>query len=330
VVTSPEVPSDLDIWWRPVARKVHHCLTIALKCQPKGTRQLGCRVKQTSVASVVILALASSVPVYAADMAPIPMAPVPIALPFDWEGFYVGVHTGAATDDVSFTQTNLTWSCTATVVVGSCAGIGTTSVNTGESGTLRASNAIGGLQAGYNWVLPGPYLFGLEADISGTDISSTVLTNPPGDPSAVAQWNDKVNVFGTARARLGYIAGPWLFYATGGFGWAYDKFTRTQLTAPLFAGAPFVDVNALHGGAAVTASHLRAGWTAGAGVEWAFARTWTVKLEYLHLDMQSELLSSGQFNYVIAGSPSFSSSVTAQTSNLTIDTVRVGLNHTFN
>jgi hypothetical protein len=72
----------------------------------------------------------------------------------------------------------------------------------GESGTLRATNVIGGIQTGYNWVLPGPYLFGLEADISGTDISSTVLTNPPGDPSAVAQWNDKVNTFSSRPARL--------------------------------------------------------------------------------------------------------------------------------
>ena len=36
--------------------------------------------------------------------------PGPIALPFDWEGFYVGAHTGAVTNDVSFTQTNVTWS----------------------------------------------------------------------------------------------------------------------------------------------------------------------------------------------------------------------------
>jgi opacity protein-like surface antigen len=207
-------------------------------------------------------------------------------------------------------------------------------VNTGESGTLRATNVIGGLQAGYNWVLPGPYLLGLEADISGTDISSTVLTNPPGDPSAVAQWNDKVNLYGSARARLGYIAGPWLFYATGGFGWEYDKLPRTQLTAPTSTGAPFIDINAPFGGTVITASRLRAGWVAGAGVEWAFARTWTVKLEYLHFDTQSELLSSGTLNFsnVAALPPTnqLSSSVTAQTSNLTLDTVRVGLNYTFN
>jgi opacity protein-like surface antigen len=297
-------------------------------------------VRKLSVASVLIAAVAFSLPaslaVRAADMPPIPVAPIPIALPFDWEGFYVGVHTGGATDDVSFTQTNLTW--TGNVIP-------TTSVNTGESGTLHASNAIGGLQAGYNWVFPGPYLFGIEADISGTDISSTALTSPPGDPQAVAQWNDKVNVFGSARARLGYIAGPWLFYATGGFGWEYDKFTRTQLSAPVFIGPnppgfpvpPFIDINALHGGAVVTASHLRAGWAAGAGVEWAFARTWTVKLEYLHFDTQSELLAGGHFDFlgvVHAGPPpvtgQLSSAVTAQMSNLTLDTVRVGLSHTFN
>jgi outer membrane immunogenic protein len=275
--------------------------------------------------------MAMAVPVHAADMPPISMAPIPIALPFDWEGFYVGVHTGAVTDSVSFTQTNVTWS--GNVVGGGGGPIPTTSVNTGESGRLRASNVIGGLQAGYNWVLPGPYLFGIEADISGTDISSKALTSPPGDPSAVAQWNDKVNTYGSARARLGYIAGPWLFYATGGFGWEYDKLTRTQLSAPTFGAAPFIDINAPFGGTAITASRLRAGWVAGAGVEWAFARTWTVKLEYLHFDTESELLSSGTLNFSNFAGPvlrQFSSAVTAQTGNLTLDTVRVGLNYTFN
>ena len=73
-----------------------------------GTR--GVYVQKLSVASVLIAAAAFSVPVRAADMSPVPMGPIPIALPFDWEGFYVGVHTGTATNDVSFTQTNVSWS----------------------------------------------------------------------------------------------------------------------------------------------------------------------------------------------------------------------------
>src|SRR5271166_4878055 len=89
----------------------------------------GVHVQKLSVASVVIAAVAFSVPVRAADMPPIPVAPIPIALPFDWEGFYVGVHTGTATDDVSFTQTNVSWYGLTIPAPG------TTSVNTGESGT---------------------------------------------------------------------------------------------------------------------------------------------------------------------------------------------------
>jgi hypothetical protein len=51
-------------------------------------------VQKLSVASFLIAAMAFTVPVRAADMPPIPMAPIPIALPFDWEGFY-SAHTPA-------------------------------------------------------------------------------------------------------------------------------------------------------------------------------------------------------------------------------------------
>ena len=189
------------------------------------------------------------------------------------------------------------------------------------------------MQIGYNWLLPGPFLVGLEADISAAGLSSTTLTSPPGDPAAVASWTEKLDLYGSVRTRLGWVSDNWLFYATGGFGWDYDKFTRKQLTAPIAditipVLAPWVDTRALQAGTVVTSSRLRPGWVVGAGVEWAFARTWTVKLEYLHFDNVSETLSGGHFSF----NPSFqaSSSVTASQSDLTIDTVRVGFNHTFN
>ena len=37
--------------------------------------------------------------------------------------------------------------------------------------------------------------------------------------------------FGTARARIGYAPGSWLFYATGGFAWTYNQQSLTQLSA---------------------------------------------------------------------------------------------------
>ena len=204
---------------------------------------------------------------------------------------------------------------------------------------LAISNSVnlgvydpGGLQVGYNWLIPGSYLVGIEADISGTGLSSTTLTSPPGDSAAVASWTEKLDVYGSVRARLGWVANDWLFYGTGGFGWAYDKLTRNQLSAPLDpVNAPFVDPRALQVGSVVTSSHFRPGWGVGAGVEWAVARTWTVKLEYLHFDTTSETLSSGHFSLLGPGlNNQTSASVTANQGDLTIDTVRVGFNHTFN
>jgi len=288
----------------------------------------GAQVRKLLVASVVIAAAASSAPVLAADLPPV--AVVPVVLGYDWDGFYLGGHVGGATDSVNFNQTDVTWSSLPGGFPGGPPG--TTSVNTGESGTLGATSVTGGLQVGYNWVLPNLFLFGLEADISGAGLSSSTSTSPPGDPLAVAQWNDKLDVYGSARTRLGWISNTWLFYGTGGFGWAYDKFTRTQVLAPINAVTPpFVDINALETGTVVTNSRFRPGWVAGAGVEWAFARTWTVKLEYLHFDTSAETLAGGHFNYIgPVPHNQASSSVTAPQGDLTIDTIRVGINRSFN
>jgi opacity protein-like surface antigen len=297
----------------------------------------GAHVKKLVVASMAIAAVAVSAPVRAADLPPYSVAKGPILGGFDWEGFYVGGHIGSATDNVSFTQTNVGWTGLQSFAVGP---LGPINTNTGESGSLGATSVTGGMQIGYNWLLPGPFLVGLEADISATGLSSTTLTSPPGDPAAVASWNNKLDLYGSVRTRLGWVSDNWLFYGTGGFAWDYDKFTRKQLTAPIAdvtdpLNAPFVDTRALQAGTVVTSSRLRPGWVVGAGVEWAFARTWTVKLEYLHFDTASETLSGGHFNFLIpasGGNPSYqaSSSVTASQSDLTIDTVRIGFNHTFN
>jgi opacity protein-like surface antigen len=286
----------------------------------------GAYVKNLCVASVAIAAIALSAPVRAADL-PYSVAKVPIVSGFDWEGFYVGGHVGGASDSVNFNQTNVSW-------FDLPGGFPTnTSVNTGESGSLGATSVTGGLQMGYNWVFPGLFLFGMEADISGAGLSSSAQTSPPGDPFAVAQWNDKLDVYGSVRARLGWIYDSnWLFYGTGGFGWAYDKFTRTQVSAPVNpVTPPFVDTNAFPDGGVVTNSHVRTGWVAGLGVEWGFARTWTLKLEYLHFDTEAETLNGGRFVLLGPGVHNqISSSVTATQGDLTIDTVRIGFNHTFN
>jgi outer membrane immunogenic protein len=72
------------------------------------------------------------------------------------------------------------------------------------------------------------------------------------------------------RGRLGAAWSGWLIYATGGY--AYGRIE----TDAVAAAGPAVAVFSLH--------ETRNGWTAGTGIEVAFAPGWSAKLEYLYLD----------------------------------------------
>jgi outer membrane immunogenic protein len=70
-----------------------------------------------------------------------------------------------------------------------------------------------------------------------------------------------------------------------------------------------------------TNSPTRTGWAAGGGIEYGFARNWTARIEYLHLDLSDQTFSftasSNVFRSIDEG-------------RLTIDTVRVGVSYLFN
>ena len=218
-------------------------------------------VQKLSVASVVIAAVAFSVPARAADMAPIPVAPIPIALPFDWEGFYVGARTGAATDDVRL-PTSLSWfrqrprepvwvlRCSQTVA----------STPASPARCARPMRSVA-CRRGTTGCFPDLICLASRPIFRDRHQFHRADEPAPGDPSAVAQWNDKLTFLARPARKISYIAGPWLFYATGGFAWELDKFTRTRLRRRLRPASPSIDPNALQGGAAVTATHLRAGWS---------------------------------------------------------------------
>ena len=71
------------------------------------------------------------------------------------------------------------------------------------------------------------------------------------------------NWLATARGRAGYAADRVLLYAN--------------------AGGAFANVQTNFNG--TTTSHTQSGWTAGAGIEWAFADNWTAKVEYLYVNL---------------------------------------------
>jgi outer membrane immunogenic protein len=97
------------------------------------------------------------------------------------------------------------------------------------------------------------------------------------------------------RGRAGIAYNTLLFYGTGGGGWAHNKIS--------------VDVNGLGSASSDT---WQSGWTAGGGVEWAFAPSWSAKVEYLHYGLGS----ANFFDVLPSG-------------NIDINTVKAGINYHF-
>jgi high affinity Mn2+ porin len=185
---------------------------------------------------------------------------------YDWSGFYAGGHLGVAWGSSNWTAST----------AGAPAPFASGSFSLFEpiNSFSETGSFLDGMQAGYNYMLPSRFVVGAEADASfpsfqnhnGISIggTSTLLAPAIGAES----FSETMLAFGTVRGRIGYAPGSWLFYATGGFAWAYDRQTLTQLASGATA-SPFL---------------WRFGWTAGAGVELPVAPHWTARLEYLFTD----------------------------------------------
>jgi outer membrane immunogenic protein len=219
-------------------------------------------------ASAALAALLAT-PALAADLAtkaPVYKAPPP-AYVSSWTGCYLGANAGGGwgnrTGDREAIDVN-----NATIA----AGIGLP-VTMGTS----SRGAVGGGELGCNYQT-GLFVFGIETDFQASGIrgSSTIMTVPGGiaDPT-IGTGSEQLEWFGTVRGRVGIAPiNNLLLFGTGGL--AYG---RVQDAATL-AFIPIAD-----GNYAGMTSETKVGWTAGAGAEYAFWRNWSVKLEYLYMDL---------------------------------------------
>jgi len=214
-----------------------------------------------ATAALTIVAARSAV---AADLSP----PIYKALPppaFSWTGWYVGVNGGGEWGQTSHT-----------------ASVGVTGLPALTTGNFNVSGAIAGGTLGYNYQM-GQWLVGVETDLNWTNEKATYNTNlTVGAATGSASLSSQLNWLDTTRVRVGWAWDRVLFYGTGGG--AFGGLTATANASAAVSGV----------GAAVTAAdtQTRFGWTAGAGIEYAFANNLSGKVEYLYVDLgsQNELL----------------------------------------
>ncbi len=140
-------------------------------------------------------------------------------------------------------------------------GWGTSSWDGVSTGNFDVNGGLIGGTIGYNWQF-GQTVLGIEADLDWSGIDGSTSAGACAGLPCRTQ-NDWLS---TVRGRVGYAADRWMPYLTGGLALGNIKATN-----PGFVG---VDTT-------------RAGWTLGAGLEFALAGNWTAKAEYLYVDLGS-------------------------------------------
>lgn len=143
---------------------------------------------------------------------------------------------------------------------------------------------------------------------------------------------EQIKWFGTVRARLGWLPGQnLLVYGTGGFACGrverFGSYVNTGNTGFISLGSPGVTCLA---GTTCFAGESRttgSGWTAGGGLEWAFWQHWSLKAEYLHVNLGSGKSFTEFATATPAGAAPASFNVNLNRPDFNV--VRVGLNYQF-
>lgn len=156
--------------------------------------------------------------------------------------------------------------------------------------TSSDEGVIFGGTVGFNFT-SGPWLFGIEGDWSKTDADVGPILACGGNCMTSADW------LATLRGRVGFLVSPAaLVYATGGAAWADLKSTVVG----------------------VSQSETAVGWVVGGGFEVKLDSRWSVKGEYLHVELDDTLACSA----ALCGAAN-------NATNNRMDVLRTGLNFKF-
>jgi len=222
-------------------------------------------------------------------LAPIYKAP-PVV--YNWTGFYIGGNLGGAWSGLSGTNFSDT--------LGS------------RFNAATDLQLMGGGQIGINYQFWGGVVVGAEAMfdwVPGSTQSSPVIgTDPTGAVSAnITSLNERR--IATATGRLGYAWDRVLLYAKGGGAWIATNSPATSVGGALASFSSVSNTNSL-------------GYTAGFGLEWAFAGNWSVRGEYDYIGLPDQSYT------VAAGTPTFGGDVITF-NNRSISTMTVAVNYKF-
>jgi len=178
-----------------------------------------------------------------------------------WSGFYLGAATGVTADKTDYFVT---------------APVGNTFVS--SPGEFTDTGIIGGLYAGYDFDL-GDFVIGFEGDIAalGGISQEDYFFGAKTDETI----SESIDWLATLRARAGYGSDQYLVYLTGGLTAGHVNadynYSNTVITTFSYDGS---------------ASGFEFGWVLGAGIETRLDSRWSVRAEFMHVDLNDTTLSA--------------------------------------
>jgi len=188
------------------------------------------------------------------------------ALPWDWNGFYVGGHVGGVWPHLNITDVGYD---------------GHSFAAAGTAGQVfQAGNTaiLGGGQVGWDHQQRS-LVYGVEGAFGWMNLNGSTL-DPGTGSNTMAGMN--AGMYENVTGRLGKAFGPVLLYGKGGLALFHGKEAFSTQT-PVYLSNTDIGVNK--------------GYVAGGGVEYHLKSNWFAKAEYLHQGFASQtfnvLVSSG-------------------------------------
>src|SRR5213080_2046163 len=199
-------------------------------------------MKKVFLSTVALIAFAA--PAAAADLAARPYTkapPAPVAVVYDWSGFYIGANGG-------WGSSHKCWD----FVTPAGAFIA-------AEGCHDATGGTAGGQIGYRWQASS-WVFGIEGQGNWADFKGDNISTIFGDRN-----RSRIDAFGLLTGQVGYAWNNVLLYVKGGAAVTGDKYDI--FTAP--GGVLLASANETRWGGAV-----------GGGFEFGFAPNWSAGFEY--------------------------------------------------
>ncbi|MBX7172315.1 MAG: outer membrane beta-barrel protein [Pyrinomonadaceae bacterium] len=233
-----------------------------------------------------------------------------------WTGFYIGGYVGTTNNAANVN--------TSTVSGGANNVAGADLITNTSSQIINSNSFTGGATFGYNFQ-KGKFLAGAELDFGEHNFNKSVVataTFANGRPFTITQ-SVKNNWLLSVRPRVGMASKKVFFYATGGLAITNVKYNGDYLL--IYPSEPgFKDTTS------GSFTKTKAGWTAGAGVEFKVSKHWSVKGEYLFNQFSRDSVTTNNYTTFF---PSGSSLTPNQPYTYSTDfkshSIRFGINYRF-